>query len=342
MPKVWKIAPGIGASEWELCRERQCIVLGWRTLRDYRNFGNSNKGKKAIVRDLGGGPGDGSGAATSILRFAYEVMPADVVVANRGRSLVVGIGLVKSDYLSPSSPKNPTGGKGKYPHARLVDWIIDRKIDLGSMFFAQSTLTSLTPDRVNRIFRAYVKRYPQFEHTLHDLFSGVLMDDRESIETGYNVDAVRKQFEQIGAFDPTSVEDARKRTLLSIVQRQGRPAFRKRLLAAYHGRCAITGCRIEALLEAAHIIPYKGQNTNHLGNGILLRADLHTLFDLHWIAIDDLTMRVLVSSKLNGSEYERYRGKAIRIPRQSGRRPSSDALKYHRMLYEGGVRSKRA
>lgn len=339
MSQVWKIAPGIGAVDWPLCRERQCIVLGWRGLRNYRKFSNNIQGKKAIVRDLGRGPGAGSGAATSILRFAYEVKLADVVVANRGRSVVAGIGLVKSDYLPPSSPKNPTEGSGTYPHARLVDWIIDRPIDLGRMFFAQSTITSLTPDRVNRIRDAYVKKYPRLKHALDELFSGVLIDERGSIETGYILKAAMKQLEQAGAFDPESVRDARTRTLSLIVQRQGQPAFRKRLLVAYRRRCAITECPIEELLEAAHIVPYKGPETNHSSNGILLRADLHTLFDLHWIAIDQSTMRVLVSSKLSGSNYERYHGKVLHVPKQPSSRPNPDALKYHRRRYESAGES---
>jgi hypothetical protein len=75
MTRVWKIAPGEHASEWDTCRERQCIVLGWRALCNYRRFSNNSKGKDEIVRNLGGKPGDGYGAATSILRFAYEVKP---------------------------------------------------------------------------------------------------------------------------------------------------------------------------------------------------------------------------------------------------------------------------
>lgn len=302
MTQVWKIAPGEHASEWDMCRERRCIVLGWRALRNYRRFSNDSKGRHEIVRKLGGKPGDGSGAARSILRFAYEVKPADVIVANRGRSEVVGIGLISSAYLPPSSPQNPSGSD-EFPHTRRVDWIVDRPIDIGKGFFAPSTVTLLKPDRVNRIRREYLRTYPELEQALDDLFSAVLIDDEGSIDTGSILKAATKQFEQAGAFDPSNVRDARKRALSLIVQRQGQAAFRKRLLAAYGRKCAITGCPIEQLLEAAHIMPYKGRQTNHLGNGILLRADLHTLLDLYLISIDESSMRVLVSSELNGSDY---------------------------------------
>ncbi|WP_169719739.1 HNH endonuclease, partial [Novosphingobium acidiphilum] len=56
-------------------------------------------------------------------------------------------------------------------------------------------------------------------------------------------------------------------------------------MKAYDGKCAVTSCAIEPLLEAAHIHPYLGPKTNHVTNGMLLRADIHTLFDLGLLAI---------------------------------------------------------
>ncbi len=48
---------------------------------------------------------------------------------------------------------------------------------------------------------------------------------------------------------------------------------------AYGGRCAVTNCDIEDVLEAAHISPYNGPSTDQVYNGLLLRTDIHTLFD---------------------------------------------------------------
>ena len=90
----------------------------------------------------------------------------------------------------------------------------------------------------------------------------------------------RQNIEASNYFDVENIEDARKIVTVSIVQRQGQSKFRQELLAAYNSRCAITGCDIEPALEAAHIIPYKGTETNCPQNGLLLRADIHTLFDL--------------------------------------------------------------
>ena len=114
------------------------------------------------------------------------------------------------------------------------------------------------------------------------------------------------------------------------MRRRGQPVFRKRLLEAYKGRCAVTGCSLEAVLEAAHLFPYRGPKTNYPGNGLLLRTDLHTLFDLKLIAVDVATMSLLVSASLGGTCYEEYGGRPINIPDDPRRRPNREALEQHR------------
>ena len=140
------------------------------------------------------------------------------------------------------------------------------------------------------------------------------------------MEAAEQQLVSQGVFDPAGIKDARERIVSSIVRRRGQPAFRKQLLVAYKGHCTITGCEVEAVLEAAHIIPYMGSETNHPGNGLLLRADLHTLFDLGLIAVDVVTMQILVSPKLAGTCYDGYRGKRIMVPDDPAGQPRSEAL----------------
>jgi putative restriction endonuclease len=138
------------------------------------------------------------------------------------------------------------------------------------------------------------------------------------------------QEDQKGAFDPTGSMDARHRVLRAIAHRQGQPAFRRRLLQNYQGKCAITGCNLPQVLEAAHIYPYQGEPTNHPSNGILLRADLHTLFDLYFITIDDETLKVIISPALQGTEYEILHNKKIAVPSEEKYQPSKKALKLHK------------
>ncbi|MDR0212048.1 MAG: HNH endonuclease [Pseudomonas putida] len=131
-----------------------------------------------------------------------------------------------------------------------------------------------------------------------------------------------------GAFDPDDLSDARTRTLASIVRRRGQPQFRKQLLKAYKGRCAMTGCTLPQVLEAAHIHPYLGDETNVVTNGLLLRADVHTLFDLGLLWVNPSDMRIGVADALKQSEYVSLEGQPLYLPENEPDRPSLPALAF--------------
>jgi putative restriction endonuclease len=120
--------------------------------------------------------------------------------------------------------------------------------------------------------------------------------------------------DECGDFDPTSIEDARQRQIRAIVQRRGQARFRQELMKIHDSRCQITDCAVSDVLEAAHIIPYQGSETNHIRNGLLLRSDLHILFDLYLIAIKPETYEIVLSRKLHDSTYEEFSGKILRLP----------------------------
>lgn len=130
-------------------------------------------------------------------------------------------------------------------------------------------------------------------------------------------------------FDPSNVEDARERIQRTIAQRRGQRAFRKLLIDAYGGKCAVTGCAVVDVLEAAHIHPYRGPETNAASNGLLLRADLHTLFDCQLIAVDEDSFSVIVAPGLRESEYGRLHGTKLRKPRSAVQAPSREVLRIH-------------
>lgn len=151
--------------------------------------------------------------------------------------------------------------------------------------------------------------------------------------SGYmpSIEDVQKQEDEQGSFNPTTVRDGREWVLATIVRRRGQAAFRASLLAAYASTCPVTGCKVEALLEAAHIIPYLGAGTNHIQNGLPLRADIHTLFDLQLLAIDPETLTVQLAPLLMGSEYSELAGRPIVLPEQAAHHPSREALRTHRI-----------
>ncbi|WP_298885140.1 HNH endonuclease [uncultured Serinicoccus sp.] len=124
-------------------------------------------------------------------------------------------------------------------------------------------------------------------------------------------------------------EDLRVRRLQLVALRQGQPRFRSDLLRAYGGRCAITGTAVESVLEAAHISPHKGGHTNEVWNGMLLRADIHTLFDLFLITVEVDSMRVRVSPALSNSEYESLEGVTVNLPGRLDEQPLAEAFAGH-------------
>lgn len=129
--------------------------------------------------------------------------------------------------------------------------------------------------------------------------------------------------------DPLQVIDSRDVIVGAIRARRGQPRFRRDLLRAYAGRCAITGWAAEHVLEAAHIVPYRGDHTNHVTNGLLLRSDLHTLFDLGLLWIDDGS-RIVLSVSLKETPYWGLNGTPLRTPNHEHERPNQQALRWHR------------
>lgn len=131
-------------------------------------------------------------------------------------------------------------------------------------------------------------------------------------------------------FDHLTLDDERKKALRSVTVRSGQSGFRDAVLRAYDGRCAITACDVPEVLEAAHIRPYMGPKTNVVPNGILLRADLHRLWDTGRLAVHEASFEVLLDSDMIGSDYSLLAGEPIRVPAKSGQHPSAVALQQQR------------
>ena len=106
-------------------------------------------------------------------------------------------------------------------------------------------------------------------------------------------------------------------------------------MKAYSGCCGITGCSVEAVLQAAHIIPYLGAKTDHASNGLLLRVDIHKLFDSHYLSINPDTNKVEISPVLRNTYYGNLAGKPLRMPRSKTDRPNPKALLKHYQKFSG-------
>jgi|ERR1051325_8750331 putative restriction endonuclease len=116
--------------------------------------------------------------------------------------------------------------------------------------------------------------------------------------------------------------------------RLGQPGFRAVVTDAYRMRCAISGERTLPVLEAAHIRPYAKNGPHSLGNGLLLRADLHILFDQGFLTVTK-DLRVEVSSKIkekyeNGRDYYVFHGSQLKnIPINPEECPTVEFLDWH-------------
>lgn len=116
--------------------------------------------------------------------------------------------------------------------------------------------------------------------------------------------------------------------------RLGQGAFRVLVTDAYQRRCAVTGERTLPVLEAAHIQPYAEEGPHQVANGLLLRSDLHILFDRGYLTVTP-AYRVEVSRKIreefeNGREYYAHHGQALAVlPGAEGERPGVDFLRWH-------------
>lgn len=117
------------------------------------------------------------------------------------------------------------------------------------------------------------------------------------------------------------------------VPRVGQQAFKSLVLTSYHRRCAITGNRVEPVLQAAHIRPVAQEGQHRVDNGLLLRSDVHILFDRGYLGIDE-KYRLHVSPRLrsdfgNGEEFYSRRGSVIALPDRKIDRPHRDAVAWH-------------
>lgn len=105
-----------------------------------------------------------------------------------------------------------------------------------------------------------------------------------------------------------TVVDEQDKPFHAIRVRRGIATFRDKLISRYGARCMISGSSVLSLLEACHVSRYQGPQDNHPANGILLRSDLHTLFDLDLIGINPTDMAVTVHPVLATTEYQKFAG----------------------------------
>lgn len=128
-------------------------------------------------------------------------------------------------------------------------------------------------------------------------------------------------------------QDERERVLAWIVRRKRQSEFRKQLIDAYGGRCAVTHSDVEPALQAAHISSYLGPKSQSVNNGLLLRADLHILFDNMLISVDPSDFHLVISRQLEHSDYLTFADKPLTLPHDKTLYPAEDRLAAHHAAF---------
>lgn len=118
-----------------------------------------------------------------------------------------------------------------------------------------------------------------------------------------------------------------------IIPRLGQGTFRIMVTDAYHRRCAVTRERTLPALEAAHIKPYNDSGPHDVRNGLLLRSDIHKLFDTGYVTISsnyhfEVSRRIKEEFE-NGRDYYALHGKPIQLPGSKSYWPASNYVSWH-------------
>lgn len=141
--------------------------------------------------------------------------------------------------------------------------------------------------------------------------------------------------ERLGRQPLPGMADAQARfgTPQLIRPRLGQGAFRVMVTDIYGRRCAVTQERTLPALEAAHIRPYGDGGQHEARNGLLLRRDIHSLFDAGYVTVTpDLNFEVSRRIKEefdNGRHYYALHGRPIDPPQEAAQRPDPAALAWH-------------
>ena len=118
-----------------------------------------------------------------------------------------------------------------------------------------------------------------------------------------------------------------------ILPRLGQGSFRVMVTDAYQRRCAITREKTLPALEAAHIKPFSESGPHKVENGLLLRSDIHRLFDSGYVTVTS-DHRFEVGNRIkeefdNGEQYRIFHGHKIHMPLNPHFKPSSEFLTWH-------------
>lgn len=188
--RIWKIAPGSYQKRqimWPIYKEKGYIGVGWFACEDlmkksYKSF-KSYEELHETLKQCANRPTVGT-AARMIWNFANEIDIGDVVIANDGYKGILGIGVIKSDYIGPTASfkLNLDPDNEKF-HFREVEWFITEPLEMeNDHFFAQQTITPIDEQRWNQIKESYIKSSTNYREIFQHIEAGTVIDVTSPID----------------------------------------------------------------------------------------------------------------------------------------------------------------
>jgi hypothetical protein len=114
----------------------------------------------------------------------------------------------------------------------------------------------------------------------------------------------------------------------TVRRRRGQREFRFKLMERFGEICAFSGEQPPQVLEAAHINSFSQTVEHHLNGGLLLRRDIHSLFDANLISVNPESWKIQIAPRLQSFEtYRPLNGRSLLVP--EGSRPSIDLVRSH-------------
>lgn len=161
-----------------------------------------------------------------------------------------------------------------------------------------------------------------------------IWEQLQAATTAMNADAASTETKLFETAQPFKAESQRYGEPTLVKPRLGQGAFRLGVIEAYDRQCALSAGRVLPALEAAHIRPYARGGDHEISNGILLRKDIHSVFDAGYATFDEKG-RFFVSDKVrtvfnNGNEYRKLHGTPLVSPLSPSHQPDPTALEWHR------------
>ena len=153
----WKFAPGENGIYWDEFYKESIIAIGWDDLTDLKTYTT-----ETLAEDLGIEDSDNSNQIWNIENFR-DASIGDVVIANKGKSKALGIGVITGEYEFKSERK-------ENKHIRKVKWLINQLVDFEKTIFRPDTFTPTL--KWSSIKEKYIQSNPAFEKIFNNLESG--------------------------------------------------------------------------------------------------------------------------------------------------------------------------